>query len=255
MGFFHEGHLSLIRRARSERDVAAVSIFVNPLQFGPKEDFASYPRDPESDLARAKAEGVDVVFLPEVGDMYPGGEPQVAVDPGPLGERLEGTSRPGHFRGVLTVVGKLFHLVGPGTAYFGEKDFQQLVLVRRMAADLSFPMSVVGCPTVREPDGLAMSSRNVLLSADERRAALCLSHALSGAVQRARAGERQAASILEGLVREIEREPLASLDYAALVDEGTLDDAEKIERPVRALVAARVGKLRLIDNMRLEPFA
>src|SRR5207244_1090451 len=141
-------HLSLMRRAREERGVVAVSIFVNPLQFGPENDFASYPRDREGDLARAEAEGVDVVFAPDVGDMYPGGQPEVTVDPGPFGDHLEGASRPGHFRGVLTVVAKLFHLVGPCAAYFGEKDFQQLVLVRRMAAGLSFPVSVVGCPIV-----------------------------------------------------------------------------------------------------------
>src|SRR5439155_21726313 len=175
MGFFHQGHRSLMRRARAERGFLVVSIFVNPLQFGPGEDFEAYPRDPDRDLATAEAEGVDLVFAPDVDEMYPGGLPDVTVDPGPLGERLEGASRPGHFRGVATVVAKLFHLVGPSTAYFGEKDAQQLAVIRRMVRDLSFPVEVVGCPIVREPDGLAMSSRNVYLADEERRAARCLS--------------------------------------------------------------------------------
>src|SRR5207248_10777553 len=176
-------------------DAVAVSLFVNPLQFGPEEDFDTYPRDAEGDLARAKSEGVDVAFVPDVEDMFPGGEPEVTVDPGPLGDRLEGASRPGHFRGVLTVVAKLFHLVGPCTAYFGEKDFQQLALVRRMAAELSFPVEVVGCPTVRGPDGLAMSSRNAYLSAEERRAALCLFEGLQAAEKRVRDGEADASGV------------------------------------------------------------
>jgi pantoate--beta-alanine ligase len=253
MGYFHEGHLSLMRRARADRDLVAVSIFVNPLQFGPQEDYASYPRDTDADLARADAEGVDVVFLPEVGDMYPGGALQVTVEPGPLGDRLEGASRPGHFRGVLTVVAKLFHLVGESTAYFGEKDFQQLVLVRRMAADLSFPAHVVGCPTVREPDGLAMSSRNVHLSPEERTAALCLPRSLRDAADRARAGERDARRLVAEITEGIRAEPRADLDYVALVDEDTFEDMDRLDRPARALVAARVGPPRLIDNLRVEP--
>ena len=196
---------------------------------------------------------MDVVFAPDVGDMYPGGQPEVTVDPGPFGDHLEGASRPGHFRGVLTVVAKLFHLVGPCAAYFGEKDFQQLVLVRRMAAGLSFPVSVVGCPIVRERDGLAMSSRNVYLSTDERRAALSLSRALRAAADRVRDGDRYALRVLERMADEVHEEQLADLDYAAIVDEETFEDVDLLERPARALVAARVGKPRLIDNTRLEP--
>jgi pantoate--beta-alanine ligase len=252
MGFFHEGHLSLMRRARADRDVVAVSIFVNPLQFGPQEDFASYPRDTEADLRRAEGEGVDVVFLPEVGDMYPAGEPQVTVDPGPLGGRLEGASRPGHFRGVLTVVAKLFHLVGESSAYFGEKDYQQLVLVRRMAAELSFRVDVVGCPTVRDPDGLAMSSRNVHLSPGERTAALGLSRSLRAAAGLLREGARRSRTLVARMGAEIRSEPLIDLDYADVVDEDTLEPIEIVDRPARALVAARVGTPRLIDNMLLE---
>ncbi|MBI4261163.1 MAG: pantoate--beta-alanine ligase, partial [Actinobacteria bacterium] len=164
MGSFHEGHRSLFRRARAEADHVAVSIFVNPLQFGPGEDLAAYPRDLDRDLAGAGAEGVDTVFAPGGEEMWPGGPPEATVDPGPLGDRLEGASRPGHFRGVATVVAKLLHLVGPCRAVLGEKDAQQVAVVRRMVRDLGFPVEVVGCPTIREEDGLAMSSRNAYLS-------------------------------------------------------------------------------------------
>ena len=253
MGAFHEGHLSLIRRARDACDLVAVSLFVNPLQFGPGEDLAAYPRDLDRDLAIAEDEGVDVVFAPAVEEMYPRGRPEVTVDPGPLGERLEGASRPGHFRGVLTVVAKLFHQVGPSRAYFGEKDFQQLVLVRLMAASLSFPVEVVACPTVREPDGLAKSSRNVFLSSGERTAALCLFEGLQAAAKRVRDGDREASRVAAEIADRVRAEPVAELDYAAVVDERTLDQADRIEGPVRALVAARVGTTRLIDNLRLAP--
>jgi len=253
MGFFHEGHRSLMRRAREERDLVVVSIFVNPLQFGPNEDFAAYPRDMDRDLAMAAAEGVDVVFAPGAEEMYPGGEPQVTVDPGPLADRLEGASRPGHFRGVATVVAKLFHVAGPGVAYFGQKDAQQLAIVRRMARDLSFPVEVVACPIVREPDGLAMSSRNVFLQPDERAAAAGLSRGLHGAERLLRRGERHAAALAGAVAAEVEREPLADLDYAAVVDEDTFEEVDRVERPARALVAARVGRPRLIDNVLLDP--
>jgi pantoate--beta-alanine ligase len=252
MGFFHEGHLSLMRRAREERGFVVVSIFVNPLQFGPGEDFEAYPRDPDRDLATAEAEGVDLVFAPEVDEVYPGGLPDVTVDPGPLGERLEGASRPGHFRGVATVVAKLFHLVGPSAAYFGEKDAQQLAVIRRMVQDLSFPAAVVGCPIVREPDGLALSSRNVYLSAEERAAATCLFRALQEAQASAAAGEREAKALRGRMEEVIGAEPLADLDYAAVVDEDTFEEVDLLDRPARALVAARVGKPRLIDNLRLD---
>ena len=255
MGFFHEGHLSLMRRARAERDVVAVSIFVNPLQFGPNEDFEAYPRDLDRDLALAEAEGVDVVFSPRLEEMYPDGPPRVTVDPGPLADRLEGAIRPGHFRGVVTVVAKLFHATGPAAAYFGEKDAQQLAIIRRMTRDLTFPMDIVGCPIVREPDGLAMSSRNVYLSSEERAAAASLSRGLRAAQAELTGGERDAGTLSAAIAREVEAEHLAHLDYAAVVDDDTFDEVERVERPARALVAARVGKPRLIDNLRLEPSA
>jgi pantoate--beta-alanine ligase len=230
----------------------AVSIFVNPLQFGPAEDLAAYPRDLDRDLAEARAEGVDLVLAPEAEAVWSGGTPHVTVDPGPVGDRLEGATRPGHFRGVLTVVAKLLHLSGPCRAYFGEKDAQQLFLVRRMVGDLAFPVEVVGCPTVREPDGLAMSSRNVYLSSEERAAAGCLSAALRAASEAAAAGERDVGTLVEAMADRVGAEPLASLDYAEVVDDETWDRAEAVDRPVRALLAVRIGGTRLIDNARLE---
>ncbi len=253
MGFFHDGHLSLLRRARTDRDVVAVSIFVNPLQFGPNEDFTSYPRDVDGDLALAGAEGVDLVFAPSGEEMYPDGPPLVTVDPGPLADRYEGAVRPGHFRGVLTLVAKLLHAAGPCAAFFGEKDAQQLALVRRMAADLSFPVEVVGCPIVREPDGLAMSSRNVYLSPEDRTAATALSRGLRVAQALLHGGEHDALSLAASIRSEVEREPQAALDYAVVVDDATFEEIEHVDRPARALVAARVGKPRLIDNLLLRP--
>jgi pantoate--beta-alanine ligase len=255
MGAFHKGHRSLLRRARAERDVVAVSIFVNPLQFGPAEDLSAYPRDLDRDLAEARAEGADLVLAPEAEAMWSGGRPDVTVDPGPVGDRLEGAARPGHFRGVLTVVSKLFHLSGPCRAYFGEKDAQQLFLVRRMVRDLAFPVEVVGSPTVRESDGLAMSSRNVYLSSEERAAAACLSAALRAASEAVAAGERDAGTLIEAMSGRVGAEPLAGLDYAEVVDDATWDRAEAVDRPVRALLAVRIGGTRLIDNARLEPSA
>jgi pantoate--beta-alanine ligase len=253
MGFFHEGHLSLMRRARAERDLVAISIFVNPLQFGPTEDFEAYPRDMDGDLAMAASEGVDLVFAPSREEMYPGGEPLVTVDPGPLADRLEGAIRPGHFRGVATVVAKLFHASGPASAYFGQKDAQQLAIVRRMVRDLSFPMDVVACPIVREPDGLAMSSRNVYLTPEERTAAAGLSRGLRAAQAALHNGDRDAKALAATVAGEVERERLAQLDYAVVVDDDTFDEVGRVDRPARALVAARVGKPRLIDNLLLEP--
>jgi pantoate--beta-alanine ligase len=252
MGSFHEGHLSLMRRARQQRDAVAVSIFVNPLQFGPGEDFASYPRDLTRDLELAASSGVDLVLAPSVEEMYGGGS-EVTVDPGPLGDRLEGAIRPGHFRGVLTVVAKLLHLARPSAAYFGEKDWQQLQLVRRMVVDLSFWVEVVGCPIIREADGLAMSSRNVYLSPEERRAAACLFRALRVAEEDVRSGDRDALRALDRMADAVHGEPLATLDYVVIVDEETFQDVDEIRRPARALVAARIGRPRLIDNIRLVP--
>jgi pantoate--beta-alanine ligase len=251
MGAFHGGHLSLMRRARAERDLVIVSLFVNPLQFGDANDLAAYPRDEEADLAVAELEGVDVMFAPSADEMYPAGEPEIVVDPGPLGERLEGTARPGHFRGVATAVAKLFHAVGRCAAYFGEKDAQQLVVIRRMVRDLSFPVEVVACPTVREPDGLALSSRNARLTPERRDAAPCLFLALSEAAAAARAGERNAATLIAIMAREIGATPQARLDYAVVVDDETFEEVGTIQRPARALVAAGFGEVRLIDNLLL----
>ena len=251
MGAFHEGHLSLIRRSLGERDTVVVSIFVNPLQFGPGEDLARYPRDEDRDLATAEELGVELVFAPSVDEVYPGGEPEVTVDPGPLGDRLEGAGRPGHFRGVATVVAKLFHVVGPSRAYFGEKDAQQLAVIRRMVVDLAYPVEVVGCPIVREPGGLAMSSRNAYLTPEQRDAAGCLFLALSEAAQMARSGERDGAKLVAAMAREIGATSQARLDYAAVVDEETFREVREITRPARAVVAALFGDTRLIDNLLL----
>ncbi len=251
MGALHEGHASLVRRARAERDHVVLSIFVNPLQFGDPGDLEAYPRDEGRDLEVARGLGVDLVFAPTVEEMYPHGEPDVQVDPGPLGERLEGAARPGHFRGVATVVAKLLHAVGDGAAYFGEKDAQQLAVIRRMVRDLAFPVEVVACPTVREPEGLAISSRNARLSPEQRDAAGCLFLALSAAAELARGGGRDAARLIAAMAREVGATPQARLEYAAVVDDETFEDLAEIARPARALVAARFGEVRLIDNLLL----
>jgi pantoate--beta-alanine ligase len=240
-------------RARQETERVAVSIFVNPLQFGPEEDLAEYPRDLDRDLEACEKEGVDAAFVPDADEMYPGGSPEVTVDPGPLGDRLEGAARPGHFRGVCTVVAKLLGIVGPCRAYFGEKDAQQLFIVRRMARDLDFPVEVVGCPTVREPEGLGISSRNTYLSPEEREAAACLYEALARAAWLVEGGERDARVLRAELARRIGAEPLAGLDYVAVVDEDTFEEVDRVRGPSRALVAARIGRTRLIDNLLLRP--
>jgi pantoate--beta-alanine ligase len=253
MGFLHDGHRSLMARARQETELVAVSIFVNPLQFGPEEDLAEYPRDLDRDLETCEKEGVDAAFVPDADEMYPGGSPDITVDPGPLGDRLEGAARPGHFRGVCTVVAKLLGMVGPCRAYFGEKDAQQLFIVRRMARDLDLPAEVVGCPTVREPDGLGMSSRTTYLSPEEREAAACLYEALARAAWLVEGGERDARVLRAELARRIGAEPLAGLDYVAVVDEDTFEEVDRVRGPSRALVAARIGPTRLIDNLLLRP--
>jgi pantoate--beta-alanine ligase len=251
MGFLHEGHLSLVGRAREEIAFLAVSIFVNPLQFGPAEDLSSYPRDTDRDLELCEKEGTDLVFTPDADEMYPGGSAEVTVDPGPLGDRLEGASRPGHFRGVCTVVAKLFGLAGPCRAYFGDKDAQQLAVVRRMVANLDLPVEVVACPTVREPDGVALSSRNTYLSPEERRAATCLYEALARAAWLVEGGERDAVALKAEMARRIGAERLARIDYVAVVDDETFEEVDRVRGPARALVAARIGPTRLIDNLRL----
>jgi pantoate--beta-alanine ligase len=244
MGALHEGHTALIDQVRARSDLLVASIFVNPLQFGPGEDLARYPRMLERDLERCAEHGVDLVFVPEVETVYPGGDPQVTVAPGPLGGQLEGESRPGHFAGVLTVVAKLLNLVRPDLAAFGEKDYQQLVLIRRMVADLCMPVEVVGVPTVREQDGLAKSSRNSYLSPPERATALALSRALAAGQAAGAAGAR-AALLAAGEVLVAARD--LELDYLAL-RAPDLGEAP-VEGDGRMLVAATVGRTRLIDNM------
>lgn len=251
MGALHEGHAALLKAARADSDQVIATIFVNPLQFGPNEDFDRYPRSLGADLAICEAHGVDVVFTPDRATVYPDGEPAVRVNPGPLGEILEGTSRPGFFHGVLTVVLKLLHLTRPDVAYYGEKDYQQLTLIRRMARDLDVPTEIKGVATVREPDGLALSSRNGYLSPDERDAAGCLFLALTEAAELAKGGERDAAALVAAMAREIGATRLARLDYAAVVDEETFVEVREVLRPARALVAARIGSTRLIDNLLL----
>ena len=251
MGALHEGHASLLRRAREECGFVALSIFVNPLQFGPAEDLAAYPRSVDQDRALAEALGCDVVFAPTEADTYPSGRPEVTVDAGPLGDRLEGASRPGHFAGVLTVVNKLFNVTGPCHAYFGEKDAQQLALVGRMVRDMNAPVTVVPCPTVREPDGLAISSRNAYLSEEEREVAPVLFDALTAAAGLVRRGERRGDVLRAEMARRIGAEPLVRMDYVAVVDDRTWEDVDTIRGPARALVAARLGKPRLIDNVSL----
>lgn len=251
MGALHEGHLSLLRRARQESGYLAMSVFVNPLQFAAGEDLSSYPRDLARDLQAAESAECDLVFSPDQEEMYRDGPPDVTVDPGPLGRRLEGESRPGHFRGVLTVVAKLLNLAGPCRAYFGEKDAQQLELVRRMVRDLDIAAEVVACPTVREGDGLALSSRNAYLSPGERRAAPTLFHALGVAARLVDEGERRSDVLRAEIAKRIGGEPGARVDYVAIVDDVTWEDVQVVDRPARALVAAAFGRARLIDNLLL----
>jgi pantoate--beta-alanine ligase len=245
MGALHEGHLALIRAAkRVQGAVVVVSIFVNPLQFGPTEDLARYPRPLEADLQICRDEGVELVFAPGVDDMYPAGATTTTVDPGPLGGELEGSVRPGHFAGVLTVVAKLFHIVAPDVAFFGEKDYQQLVLVTKMVADLNFPLAAVGVPTVREPDGLALSSRNAYLSAEQRLVAATLQRALAaGAAVSAQGPE----AVLSTAHAVLDAEPEIDVDYLELRDPDLGRDPQAGR--ARLLVAARLGTTRLIDNI------
>ena len=252
MGAYHDGHRSLMRRARADSDLVIVSLFVNPLQFAAGEDLERYPRDERADAAVAEAEGVDVLFVPTVEEMYPGGyPPPQLLDPGPIGNVLEGASRPGHFAGVVTVVDRLFEIAGDSQAFFGEKDAQQLFLIRRMAADRHRDVSVVPCSTVREPDGLAMSSRNAYLRDDERAAATCLYRSLQAAARERLGGEDGAPKLRAAMAREIGAEPLAHIDYAEIVDEVSFEPLETVDRPARALVAATFGTTRLIDNLKL----
>jgi pantoate--beta-alanine ligase len=242
MGALHEGHRQLMRVARERGDFVIVTVFVNPLQFGPNEDFDKYPRTLEADVAACRAERVDVVFAPDREEMYPGGSPLVTLDAGPMGGILEGASRPGHFSGMLTVVAKLLRLTAADLAFFGEKDFQQLALITRMVQDLELGVEIIGVPTVRERDGLALSSRNRYLSADQRQAALALSHAL-----REGAEQTDAQSVLEAAGKILADEPGVQVDYLALTD--PLLGPAPASGPARLLVAAKVGSTRLIDNV------
>jgi pantoate--beta-alanine ligase len=249
MGALHAGHRALLARARAESDVVVASVFVNPLQFGPAEDLASYPRDREADLAVLEAEGVDLAFVPAEGEMWPS-PPEVRLRVGgSLAERLEGMDRPGHLDGVVTVVAKLLHLVGPSRAYFGQKDAQQLAVIRRMVDDLAFPNQIVACPTVREPDGLAVSSRNAYLSAPERQRATVLYRALQAGRAAFLAGRRDPAAVEAAARALLEGQPGVEPDYVALVDAVSFEPAKQAEPGQVLVIAARVGRTRLIDNV------
>jgi pantoate--beta-alanine ligase len=250
MGALHEGHLSLVRAARAACDTVAASIFVNPTQFGPNEDFSKYPRTFDDDCALLERDGVDLIFAPTVEQMYPVGASTFVVVEG-VSDRLDGTSRPGHFRGVTTVVSKLFHITGPHKAFFGQKDAAQVAILRKMVRDLNFPLQLVVCPIVREADGLALSSRNRYLSAKEREHALVLHRALGKMGEVAASGERSSARLIEAAREILAQEPGVRVDYVAVVDPETLKDVFEVTDGALAAVAAFVGATRLIDNVLL----
>ena len=251
MGYLHEGHASLMERARKENDKVVVSIFVNPMQFGPTEDLASYPRDLEKDSILCEKTGVDLIFHPEPEEMYHEGFSSF-VDMTVLTEELCGLSRPVHFRGVCTVVCKFFHIVTPDRAYFGQKDAQQLAVIRHMVDDLSMDIEIVGCPIVREKDGLAKSSRNTYLSAEERKAALILSKSIALGKKMAEDGEKDTTTIVNAMTKLIETEPLAKIDYVKAVDGLTMQQIKEVKKPMLVAIAVYIGKTRLIDNFILE---
>jgi len=248
MGYLHEGHLALVRQAKAENASVAVSIFVNPTQFGPSEDFRQYPRDPRRDLALLEGEGTDAVFMPPVEEIYPPGF-NSWVEVGRLARRLEGASRPGHFKGVATVVARLFELVKPDRAYFGQKDAQQLLVVKKMVADLDMKLEVVAVPTVREPDGLAMSSRNTYLNPEERKQAAVLYQALTLAQKLYNDGEKDAGAIRRQMTALIQKQPLADIDYISVAHAETLEELNEVKPPALVSMAVRIGKTRLIDNV------
>ena len=251
MGYFHEGHLSLVRRARVENPSLVVSIFVNPEHFGQQEDFGTYPRDTQRDLSILEKGKTDIVFMPSVGEMYPPGfDSWVEVSKVTL--RLEGASRPGHFRGVATVVAKLFNIVQPTRAYFGQKDAQQAIVIKKMVADLNMNLEIVTLPTVREPDGLAMSTRNAYLNHKERQAATVLYKALTLAQGLWSQGERDAEQIRQEMRTLIQKEPLATIDYISIADPETLEEFDKVKPPALVSMAVKIGKTRLIDNVVVE---
>ncbi len=252
MGALHEGHLSLVRAAAARSDIVVVSIFVNPTQFGPGEDFTKYPRTFERDGEQLQQAGVDLIFAPSPEEMYPPGA-TAWVNVEGVSERLDGRSRPGHFRGVTTVVSKLFHIVEPDFAFFGQKDAAQVAVIRRLVHDLNFPVQIVVCPIVREPDGLALSSRNIYLNPEERKSALALSRSMSAIQARFESGERDARRLVATGKEAINEESLVRLDYLEIVDPDTLEPVAEITRPALAAVAAFVGSTRLIDNVLLYP--
>ena len=251
MGYLHEGHLTLVRRARTENPSVVVSIFVNPTQFGPQDDFDKYPRNPQHDLALLEKEKTDIVFMPSAAEMYP---PQFNswVEVSKVTERLEGASRPGHFRGVTTVVAKLFNIVQPTRAYFGQKDAQQAIVIKKMAADLNMNLEIVTCPTFREPDGLAMSSRNTYLNPEERQVAVVLYQALNLAQQLWSQGEKDAKKLRQEMTELIQQQPLATIDYVSVADVETLEELDEVKPPALVSLAVKIGKTRLIDNIVLE---
>ena len=248
MGYFHDGHLALVKRARAENPSVVVSIFVNPTQFGPQEDFDKYPRDPQRDLALLEKEKVDIVFMPSAAEMYPAGfSSWVEVEK--VTERLEGASRPGFFRGVATVVAKLFNIIQPNRAYFGQKDAQQAIVIKKMVANLNMNLEIVTIPTVREPDGLAMSSRNTYLNPKERQAATVLYQALSLAQKLWSQGERNAQRLRQEMTGLIQKQPLATIDYVSVADAETLGELDTVRPPALVSLAVKIGSTRLIDNI------
>lgn len=250
MGFLHEGHLSLMRRARQECDAVIASIFVNPTQFGPGEDFERYPRDEEGDRMKCESAKVDVLFMPSAAEMYPE-KPSVFVDVEGISDILEGAIRPGHFRGVTTVVSKLFNIVKPHKAFFGQKDFQQCAVIKRMVTGLNLDVEVVVLPTVREQDGLAMSSRNSYLNAHERRAATVVFHALSAAEQLVRAGVKEPEKVKNKMLAVLREEQGIAVDYIEIADPDTLTPLDAVKNKLVILVAVRIGRTRLIDNLQI----
>lgn len=253
MGALHEGHLSLVRRAKGENDIVIVSIFINPLQFGHSEDFDKYPRDTEADSDKLKQEGVDILFMPDVSSIYPDGF-SIHVEVERLSEKLCGAFRPGHFRGVTTIVARLFNIVQPTRAYLGQKDFQQAVIIKKMVKDLDMSVDIVVCPTIREHDGLAMSSRNSYLNAEERRAASVINRCLTQTTEMIKSGIIEKIQIERFMRERLSEEPLITeIQYASVYDPETLDELERVEKEALLAVALKIGNTRLIDNMLVSP--
>lgn len=250
MGYLHQGHLSLIKKAKEENDVVVVSVFVNPIQFGAGEDYETYPRNIEKDSNLAKGAGADLIFNPEVGEMYPKGY-KTDVEVHSITDKLCGASREGHFKGVTTVVCKLFNMVLPDRAYFGQKDAQQVIVIKQMVRDLNMDVEVIPCPIVREEDGLALSSRNTYLSKEERKAGLVLSKSLFEAKKMVEGGERDAIKIKAFIITNIGKEPLAHIDYVEVINAENLEDVKELRGDILMALAVKIGKTRLIDNMRV----